>query len=119
MAGFLKGQVIVSRSGENRISRCNHIWPRDVSRARQSDRVGVSCAAFGREKVVVSTVLVKVRAFRAAERCSGEDVLHRADQFIIPGQKLLEDDSAKMVVPLAVVPDLVEQPFSAVVIVKE
>lgn len=91
----------------------------DVFRACHGDGVVPCGAALGDDEVVVAVALVEVRGFGEAERGALEDVGDGADEAAFGDGVFLEDDAGEAVVAGAMVPELVDDVFAAIVIVEE
>ena len=97
----------------------------DGARPRYCHRVVVAGAALGGRQIVPAVALIEMRALDEAMRAAGKNRLCRADELPRSRVPLLQADAgegrmlAPRSPPVAVVPDHVEEPFAAVVVVKE
>ena len=91
----------------------------DRPRARHRHRVTPAGASLGRDQMVVAVALVEVRRFGESERRAGEDDAPLADQPLLRGRVLLQDDAGEAVLAGTVIPQHVEQVLPPVVVVEE
>ena len=102
------------------------VGPLDAARAGHRHRMVVARAALGDGQVVPAVALVEVRSLDQPVRAAGEDIGDRADEPARARVVFLQQDSGEGRVPpvprrsvRAVVPDHVDEPFAAVVVVEE
>src|SRR4051794_12724984 len=76
-------------------------------------------AALGHEQMVPAAAFEEVRAFGEAERGAAEDVDPLADQRLRLRVIFLDDDAGEAVAAGAMVPEHVEQPRAAILVVEE
>ncbi len=119
MARFLKRQMRVVTSCENRIARHHLVRPGDLARAGECDRVSEARAALGGEEVVPAVAPVEVRPFGPAELGPPKDARGRADEALRLRVVLLQDDAVHPRPIRPVVGEHVHEPFPPVVIVEE
>ena len=119
MPGPLQLEVRLVRRGEDGIVGMDFIRPEQRPGARHRDRMVVAGAAFGGDQIIPAVALVDVRPFREPELRSPENVADRPHEALLDRIILLQRDSAELVSALAVIPDHVDQPLAAVVIMEQ
>ena len=102
------------------------VRPLDAARAGDRHRVIVTRPALGDRQIVPAVALIEMRSLGEPVLAAGEDVVDRADEPAGPGVIFLQQNSGEGRILsvagrpiLAVVPDHVDEPFAAVVVVEE
>ena len=125
VSGTLQDGVGRVLRGQEMDVRMQFIRAVERARARHRHRVVVAGAALGGRQVVPAVALMEMRAFHKPVRAAGENRSRRADELARRRVPFLQADAgegrmlAPRSPPVAVVPDHVEEPLAAVVVVKE
>ena len=118
VAGALQRALVVVLRGEERL-RVALVGAPDRLRARELHAVPVGRAALGDHEVVGSVALVEVRALGAERGRADVDDLRGADEALLRGRVLLQDDPREEAMAGAVVPEHVHDVLATVVVVEE
>src|SRR5690606_14136254 len=115
----LQAKLGIARARNERIPRHDLVRTLDGSRPRDRLRMSGERAALRGQQVIPAVDLVYVRSLDEAETRAEKNVLDRTDQRLLRGIVFLQQDAAEAVVLRAMVPQHVEEPFAAVVVVKK
>ena len=119
VAGALEFDVGAVARGEDRAVGVEFVGSGERAGARHRDGVAPGGAALGGEEIVIAVAAVEVRRFGEAERGAGEDVFAATDEAALGDGVFLQDDAVEAVFARTEIPELVDEIFFPVVVVKE
>ena len=90
-----------------------------IARAGEGAGMVVAGAALGGQQIVPAIALVEMGALDQLEVGALKDVLARADELVGFGIEFLQRDAGEQQRPHAMVPQHVDEPFAAVVVVEQ
>ena len=119
MAGALQRYVRPVARGQDVGVGVQVVRAADVARTGHGHGVAPTSAALGGDQIVPATPLVEMRGLGQADGRALEDHLALADQLALGGGELLQHDAGEAVLAGPMIPQLVDQPLAAIVVMEQ